>query len=198
VPGTAPGIHADCHWGNWRACGRSVTALLDFEWARFGEPADDWFFLARFSGPHMETVLDVIARATATSPETLRAQCEAREAAYLASDSAPRWNTGHAACSGKGRRAPRRGEGTLAGHPASARRFAPAGSACAGTHDAGTGPPPRGMTGRVRFRWCAVNASGESRQRFAAVGTVLSTALGAVCAGGVEHYANEPCLPIVW
>ena len=79
-------VHADCHWGNWLARGRSVTALLDFEWARFGEPADDWFFLARFSGPHMETVLDVIARATTTSPETLRAQCEVREAAHLASD----------------------------------------------------------------------------------------------------------------
>src|ERR1700689_2665800 len=25
-------VHADCHWGNWMACGRSVTALLDFEW----------------------------------------------------------------------------------------------------------------------------------------------------------------------
>ena len=79
-------VHADCHWGNWLTCGRSVTALLDFEWARFGEPADDWFFLARFSGPHTETVLDVIARATTTSPETLRAQCEAREASHLASD----------------------------------------------------------------------------------------------------------------
>ena len=63
-----------------------MTALLDFEWARFGEQADDWFFLARFSGPHMETVLDVIARATTTSPETLRAQCEVRDAAHLASD----------------------------------------------------------------------------------------------------------------
>jgi hypothetical protein len=79
-------VHADCHWGNWLARDQSVTALLDFEWARFGEPADDWFFLARFSGPHTETVLDVIARATATSPETLRAQCEVREAACLASD----------------------------------------------------------------------------------------------------------------
>jgi len=79
-------VHADCHWGNWLACGQSVTALLDFEWARFGEPLDDWFFLARFSGPHMETVLDVIARATTTSLETLRAECEVRDAAYLASD----------------------------------------------------------------------------------------------------------------
>ncbi|MFE9399221.1 phosphotransferase [Streptomyces flavidovirens] len=86
-------VHADCHWGNWLARGRSVTALLDFEWARFGEPVDDWFFLARFSGPHMETVLDVIARATATSLETLRAECEVREATYLASDLASRSNT---------------------------------------------------------------------------------------------------------
>ncbi|MET9534843.1 phosphotransferase [Streptomyces sp. NPDC006649] len=79
-------VHADCHWDNWLARDRGVTALLDFEWARFGEPADDWFFLARFSGPHMETVLDVIARATGTSPETLRAECEIREAAHLTSD----------------------------------------------------------------------------------------------------------------
>ncbi|MFI9031033.1 hypothetical protein [Streptomyces sp. NPDC053560] len=34
----------------------------------------------------METVLDVIARATTSSPETLRAECEVREAAHLASD----------------------------------------------------------------------------------------------------------------
>lgn len=79
-------VHADCHWGNWLACDRNVTALLDFEWARYGEPVDDWFFLARFSGPHIETVLDVIARATMTSPETLRAECEVRDANYLASD----------------------------------------------------------------------------------------------------------------
>ena len=79
-------VHADCHWGNWLAHDRNVTALLDFEWARFGEPADDWFFLARFSGPHMDSVLDVIARATMTSPTTLRAECEVREASYLASD----------------------------------------------------------------------------------------------------------------
>lgn len=79
-------VHADCHWGNWLASGRTLTALLDFEWARFGEPADDWFFLARFSGPHMETVLGVIARATTTAPELLRAQCEVREAAHIASD----------------------------------------------------------------------------------------------------------------
>jgi hypothetical protein len=63
-----------------------VTALLDFEWARFGEPADDWFFLIRFSGQHREAVLDVIARATATAEETLRAECEVREASHLVSD----------------------------------------------------------------------------------------------------------------
>ncbi|MFZ3495296.1 phosphotransferase family protein [Streptomyces sp. 5.8] len=79
-------VHADCHWDNWLAHGRSVTALLDFEWARFGEPLDDWFFLIRFSGPHMETVLDVVARATGTSPDTLRAGCEVREATHLAAD----------------------------------------------------------------------------------------------------------------
>jgi len=42
-------VHADCHWGNWLVHERTVTALLDFEWARFGEPADDWLFLAGFS-----------------------------------------------------------------------------------------------------------------------------------------------------
>ncbi len=79
-------VHADCHWGNWLVRGQEVTALLDFEWARFGEPADDWHFLARFSGPHAQTVLDVIARATATPLELLRAQCEVRDAAHLTSD----------------------------------------------------------------------------------------------------------------
>jgi hypothetical protein len=34
----------------------------------------------------MEIVLDVIARAATASPETLRAQCEVRDATYLASD----------------------------------------------------------------------------------------------------------------
>jgi aminoglycoside phosphotransferase (APT) family kinase protein len=79
-------VHADCHWGNWLACDGSVTALLDFEWARFGEPLDDWFFLIRFSGRHREAVLDVVAAATAISQEALRAECEVREASYLASD----------------------------------------------------------------------------------------------------------------
>jgi hypothetical protein len=79
-------VHADCHWGNWLVRDTSVTALLDFEWARFGEPLDDWFFLARFSGPHVDAVLDVIARETSTPPEVLRAGCEVREAAHLAND----------------------------------------------------------------------------------------------------------------
>ena len=79
-------VHADCHWGNWLAWDGRVTALLDFEWARFGEPVDDWFFLARFSGPHMGTVLDVISRSTASPLELLRAECEVREAAYITSD----------------------------------------------------------------------------------------------------------------
>lgn len=79
-------VHADCHWGNWVVSDQSVSALLDFEWARFGEPADDWFFLVRFSGPHTETVRDVIARATTIPQETLRAECEVRDAAYLVSD----------------------------------------------------------------------------------------------------------------
>jgi len=79
-------VHADCHWGNWIVHERNVTALLDFEWARFGEPADDWTFLARFSGPHMQAVLRVIADLTGVPLETLRAACEVREAAYLTSD----------------------------------------------------------------------------------------------------------------
>ncbi|MEO7000091.1 MAG: phosphotransferase [Terracoccus sp.] len=79
-------VHADCHWGNWLVHDTSVTALLDFEWARFGEPAEDWMFLSRFSGPHMQTVLNVIADLTATPLETLRAACEVREAAYVISD----------------------------------------------------------------------------------------------------------------
>ncbi|MCM2388679.1 hypothetical protein [Streptomyces albipurpureus] len=62
-----------------------MTAPLDLGWARFGEPVDDWFCLARFSGPHREIVLDVVARATETPGETLRAACEVGEAAHLAS-----------------------------------------------------------------------------------------------------------------
>jgi Phosphotransferase enzyme family len=79
-------VHADCHWGNWLASKGKVTALLDFEWARFGEPADDWFFLLRFSGPHMEAVLDVVSSETGFAKEPLRAECEIRDAAHLVSD----------------------------------------------------------------------------------------------------------------
>jgi hypothetical protein len=63
-----------------------LTALLDFEWARFGQPADDWIFLARFAGPYTDIVLDAIARASGTPQEVLRTECEIRDAAYLVSD----------------------------------------------------------------------------------------------------------------
>jgi aminoglycoside phosphotransferase (APT) family kinase protein len=79
-------VHSDCGWDNWLADGDTVTALLDFEWARFGEPVDDWFFLIRFSGPHAAIVLDVVTEATRTPAELLRAECEVREASYLATD----------------------------------------------------------------------------------------------------------------
>jgi hypothetical protein len=79
-------VHADCHWGNWLASDGTLTALLDFEWARFGEPMDDWFFVIADSGPHAPAVLDVIAAETAIPPDVLRAECEVREANYLASD----------------------------------------------------------------------------------------------------------------
>jgi hypothetical protein len=79
-------VHADCHWDNWLAADGRVTALLDFEWARFGEPIDDWFFVIAFSGPHLHSVLDVVARKTATDLDVLRAACEVRHAAFLASD----------------------------------------------------------------------------------------------------------------
>ena len=75
-------VHADGDWGNWLAHGDRVT-LLDFERARFGDPADDWILLALSSGPHRQIVLDVIARVTATSPVTLRADCALREAAFI-------------------------------------------------------------------------------------------------------------------
>ncbi len=79
-------VHADCHWGNWLAADGRLTALLDFEWARFGEPADDWFFVIADSGRHRDAVLDVVAGATTTPPAVLRAACEVREANYLAAD----------------------------------------------------------------------------------------------------------------
>ena len=79
-------VHADCFWDNWLANGHTVTALLDFEWARFGTPMDDWFFLIRFSGQHLADVLDLVAETTSTPKDVLRAECEAREAHFLAYD----------------------------------------------------------------------------------------------------------------
>jgi hypothetical protein len=79
-------VHADCDWDNWLADGQTVTALLDFERARFGVPADDWVLLAATSGPHIALVLDVIAEETAGSPESLRAECEIRDAALIVED----------------------------------------------------------------------------------------------------------------
>jgi len=84
--GLAVPVHADCHWGNWLADDGRVTALLDFEWARFGEPADDWFFQAGLAGSVRDIVLDVIARATDTPIADLRDACELRHAAHIAGD----------------------------------------------------------------------------------------------------------------
>ncbi|BEL02724.1 hypothetical protein Q0Z83_009150 [Actinoplanes sichuanensis] len=79
-------VHADCHWGNWLADDGTITALLDFEWARFGDPMDDWFFVIADSGPHRWIALDVVAEATGTAPDELRAACEIRHANHLAAD----------------------------------------------------------------------------------------------------------------
>ena len=79
-------VHADSHWGNWLADDGRVTTLLDFEWARFGEPLDDWFFVISLSGGHRDAVLDVVTRETEIDPEALRAGCELRHATYLAAD----------------------------------------------------------------------------------------------------------------
>jgi hypothetical protein len=61
---TAVSVHADCHWGNWLAYDGSVTALLDFEWARFSEPVDDsvTFSLTEMSQRPRETSLVVVLR----------------------------------------------------------------------------------------------------------------------------------------
>ncbi|MEU3649440.1 phosphotransferase [Lentzea sp. NPDC034063] len=85
VRNTVP-VHADCHWGNWLANGTELTALLDFEWARFGDPLDDWFFLARFSGPHLHAVLGLIAQETGIPLDVLQTECEVREASHLIAD----------------------------------------------------------------------------------------------------------------
>jgi hypothetical protein len=68
---------------------RELFAAATFQsGARSGgraDPADDWV-LAATSGPHVALVLDVIAEQTATSPESLRAACEIRDASFLAED----------------------------------------------------------------------------------------------------------------
>lgn len=79
-------VHADCDWGNWLAHGHDVTALLDFERARFGAPADDWVLLAVTAGPHLGLVVDAIAAATGTAAEAVRSACELRDAAFIAED----------------------------------------------------------------------------------------------------------------
>jgi hypothetical protein len=79
-------VHGDCDWDNWLAQGDTITALLDFESARLAEPTDDWFFLIRFSGPHMAAVLDVVTEHTNIPEDELRAACEVREASYVTSD----------------------------------------------------------------------------------------------------------------
>ncbi len=79
-------VHADGDWGNWLVDDHNVTALLDFERARFGEPADDWVLLAISSGPHVDLVIGAITEATATPPEDIRAACELRHAAFLAEE----------------------------------------------------------------------------------------------------------------
>ena len=79
-------VHADCDWGNWLVDDQGVTALLDFERARLGEPADDWVLLGVSSGPHLDLVVDVIARATRTAAQVIRAECELRHAAFIAED----------------------------------------------------------------------------------------------------------------
>ena len=79
-------VHGDCDWENWLAEGDAITALLDFESARLAEPVDDWFFLIRFSGPHMAAVLDVVSEHAGVPEDELRAACEVREASYVTSD----------------------------------------------------------------------------------------------------------------
>ncbi|MBB5157073.1 hypothetical protein [Saccharopolyspora phatthalungensis] len=41
-----------------------MMALLDFEWARFGDHVDDWVFLARFSGLHAAAWYSLASAAT--------------------------------------------------------------------------------------------------------------------------------------
>jgi Phosphotransferase enzyme family len=79
-------VHADCDWSNWLVDDQGVVALLDFERARLGEPADDWVLLALTSGPHLDLVVDVIAEATRTAAEAVPGECELRHAAFIAED----------------------------------------------------------------------------------------------------------------
>jgi hypothetical protein len=79
-------VHGDCDWENWLADGDTITALLDFESARLAEPIDDWYFLIRYSGPHMAAALDVVTEHTAIAEDELRAACELRQANYVVSD----------------------------------------------------------------------------------------------------------------
>jgi len=92
-------IHADSDWLNWLTIDDKVIALLDFERARFGEPADDWVLLALSSEQHLNITLDAITAVTTTSPDILRAKCELRHATFIAQEiryalehpTAPEW-----------------------------------------------------------------------------------------------------------
>ncbi|WP_027341122.1 phosphotransferase family protein [Hamadaea tsunoensis] len=84
-PAATP-VHADADWGNWLVDGPDVSALLDFERARYGVPADDWILLAVTSGPHLGAVLGAIVDLTGADPLVLRAECELRDAAHIAGD----------------------------------------------------------------------------------------------------------------
>jgi aminoglycoside phosphotransferase (APT) family kinase protein len=79
-------VHADGDWGNWLVDDHDVVALLDFERARFGEPADDWVLLAIASGPHLGLVVDAISEATGTPAEEIRAACELRHITFVADE----------------------------------------------------------------------------------------------------------------
>lgn len=35
-------VHADAHWGNWLQKDGKITGLVDFEWARVGDPSSDF------------------------------------------------------------------------------------------------------------------------------------------------------------
>lgn len=79
-------VHADCYWENWLARNGRLTSLLDFEWARFGDPLDDYFFLISFSGEHQAAVMDVVAEWAGMPRQTLARECEVRQASLVVSD----------------------------------------------------------------------------------------------------------------